>query len=130
MFTEAEWAGGNNLCDKRRINYKPTEFGSKEWIKEQNREADKRRKEKKMTEKEKNGLYPKKLTDKTPEWIVCSFGIKLDELPAPNEKGYINIDICKSQYGGYYPKINDYKKPTNEENIVKFNDNGSNEVPF
>ena len=78
---------------------------------------------------EKNGLYPKKRTEKTPEWIICSFGIKLDELPKPNDKGYINIDICsKSQFGGYYPKINEYKPvKKEEENIVNF---GDQEIPF
>ena len=90
----------------------------------------KKKKEQEMTEKEKNGIYTSKMPQNTPDWIICNIGIKPDELPEPNEKGYINIDICRSKDGYYYARLNDWKpEKKEEENIVKFND-GTDEVPF
>jgi hypothetical protein len=79
---------------------------------------------------EKNGIYTNKLTDKTPEWIVCKIGIKVDELPKPNDKGYINIDICRAKDGRLYAKLNDYGLKKEEENITNANEIEVNEIPF
>lgn len=85
-----------------------------------------------MSEKEKNGIYNSKLPKNTPEWIICKIGIKVDELPKPNEKGYINIDICKSKDGYYYPRLNTWNPEKKEENITNADkiDVDIDSVPF
>ena len=99
-------------------------------IKKQVAEYNRIKENEKMSEE--NGIYNKKRTEKTPDWIVCQLGIKVDELK-PNDKGYVNIDICKSKDGSYcYPKINEWQPTKKEEkketeNIVEFIDE---EVPF
>ena len=77
---------------------------------------------------------------------IIKLGIKMDEFKENpvNEKGYINLDIKKSQNGKWYTSINTYKsqKPVTAETvadefdgeIVQFNDGGiditDEEVPF
>ena len=101
-------------------------------IKEQVNEYKKVKEIEKM--EEKNGIYNNKLSEKTPSWIICKIGIKVDELPKPNDKGYINIDICRSKDGSYYyPKLNDFQpKKEEEEDITNADkiDVDENIIPF
>lgn len=59
---------------------------------------------------------------------IIKLGINKDEfLQNPfNERGYVNIDILTSKNGNKYAKINDYKKPTNEDN----SEVDTEEIPF
>ena len=78
---------------------------------------------------------------------IIKLGIKMDEFKENpvNERGYINLDIKKSQNGKWYTSINTYKsnsKPVTAETIadefngeiVQFNDGGiditDEEIPF
>ena len=124
------------LDEKLKPKKKWGEMSNKEFRREWNKRAEiyiqvEEGKEIERTIKmsKENGIYTKKRTGKEPEWIKCSFGIKVDELK-PNESGYVNIDICVSKDGSYfYPKINDWK-PQKQENIVKFKEDETEEVPF
>lgn len=59
---------------------------------------------------------PIKKREGSPDFVLGSFGLKLDDLKQyVNDKGYVNFDILKGQYGNYI-KVNEYKpKPDTGE---------------
>lgn len=74
---------------------------------------------------ETKGIYTTKRTDKTPEWVVLKFGIKIDDVKQfINDKGYLNIQVLKSKAGNVYAAIDDYKKEEPKGQIP------DEEVPF
>ena len=50
----------------------------------------------------------------SPEWVVGSMSIKVDEaiefLKKHELKGWVNLDVNKSKGGKLYVQLNDYKK--------------------
>lgn len=61
-----------------------------------------------------------KKRDGAPEFVLGSFGLKYDELKDyVNDKGYVNFDILKGQYGDYI-KVSEYGLNKKEEGEIPF----------
>ena len=75
-----------------------------------------------------DGMEFNKPSDKPPEFIKGKISIHAARLTAfieehKNERGYLNIDLCKSAKGNLYLKLNTYKKegaPTLEASDIPF----------
>lgn len=77
---------------------------------------------------ETTGIYTVKRTDKTPDWVILKFGIKIEDAKQfINDKGYLNIQVLKSKAGNPYAAIDDYKSEKKDENKEQPNDE---EIPF
>lgn len=85
--------------------------------------VDRMRKEKEMS---KTATIKKR--ENAPDFVVGSFGYKLEDLKQyVNDKGYINFDILKGKEGGEYVKINDYNLKKESDNVLTFKDD---EIPY
>lgn len=71
-----------------------------------------------------NGIYLTPKSEQTPEFILAKFAIETDKFipflkEHKNDKGYVYIDLCKSQGGKKYFQLNTFKpKPKAEETKV------------
>ena len=57
-----------------------------------------------------DGLY---VNDAKPDFIPCKLSIQADRFcefvqANKNDKGYVNIDVCRSKEGKLYAKLNDF----------------------
>ena len=71
-----------------------------------------------------DGLFIKDRTDRTPDFVLASYSINianfrkwLEENEQHAVKGWLNIDIKKSQTGKKYAELNTYKPPVQEEAV-------------
>jgi len=66
------------------------------------------------------GLFIKPKREKSPDFVVGSLSIKVEDFQKwlkeqeVNENGYLTIDILKSRNGNNYLKLNDWK-PRNDQ---------------
>ena len=59
-----------------------------------------------------------KKRDNAPDWVIGSFGCKLEELkPYVNSKGYVNFDILENKAGEKYIKVSEYGVTVGNEEI-------------
>ena len=60
------------------------------------------------------GMYLNDRRESTPDWILASFSFKVDEFIAVlqanrNAKGYVNVDVKRSQGGKKYCEVNTFQ---------------------
>lgn len=61
-----------------------------------------------------------KKRDGSPDFVLGSFGFKYDDLKEyVNDKGYVNFDILKGQYGDYI-KVSEYGLKKNVPEDIPF----------
>lgn len=61
-----------------------------------------------------------KKRDGAPDYVFGSFGFKYDDLKEyVNDKGYVNFDILKGQYGDYI-KVSEYGLKKNAPEDIPF----------
>lgn len=70
--------------------------------------------------------------EKAPDFIKGSISIKADEAiefikKHQNEKGWLNIDLKKSQSGTLYLELNTFQKGQKEEKVAEIN---SEDIPL
>lgn len=76
-----------------------------------------------------------KKREKSPDFVVGSFGCKFDDLEAfVNSKGWLNFDLLKGkEEGSLYVKVSEYgldKPEKTEQSVVTIGDITEEEIPF
>lgn len=66
------------------------------------------------------GIFFDKPSDKAPEFVKGKISFKVEEAVAflqenTNSKGYVNLDLLKSQAGKLYLQVNDWEPEKKEE---------------
>lgn len=82
-----------------------------------------------------DGLKFEKPNERAPEFIKGKLSIHAERLTKfiaehVNENGYLNIDLCKSQKGELYLRLNTYRKPGVAEKPVGNEKVPPSEIPF
>lgn len=76
-----------------------------------------------------------KKREKSPDFVVGSFGCKFDDLEAfVNSKGWLNFDLLKGKEPNtLYVKVSEYgldKEQVGEEKVTKIGNLTDEEIPF
>ena len=79
-----------------------------------------------------NGIYPRERTEKTPDWVIGSFGINLKQFyewakenrEHIDDNGFLNIQMATGQSGKPYAAVSTWKPKQKQD------DSGGEDFPF